>query len=266
MKPIFKEQFFLSAGETNAEHEMALPLLVSKLIDIATAHANSLGIGNPSMEHMNAGWVLSRLVVEMNQYPKVNENYILSTWIEDFNRKFSIRNFKIESPTGKIYGYARSVWLVMDTVNHTNVGLGHFNMPAELISGIEVPVEPMRRHIPVLPEESVSQGVSHYIAANHPPFQYRFQYCDLDSYRHVNTVRYVAMLLNRFTLEEHDKTLVKRLELSFLHEAKYGMNTILYRGDDNNDELKSSFMLFDSADNTSILSARIEREKREETF
>ena len=49
MTPEFKQTFFLSAGETNAEQEISLPLLTSKIIDIATAHANSLGIGNPAM-------------------------------------------------------------------------------------------------------------------------------------------------------------------------------------------------------------------------
>ena len=81
MKKVLSETFFLSAGETNAEQEMSLPLLVSKLIDIATLHANHLGIGNPSMKEMKAGWVLARLAVEIKDYPKVNENYTLSTWI-----------------------------------------------------------------------------------------------------------------------------------------------------------------------------------------
>ena len=115
MESIYKEIFFLSAGEANAEQEMSLPILVAKLIDIATTHANSLGIGNPSMLEIHAGWVLSRLTVEMDSYPKVNDDYVISTWVESFNRHFSERAFSISSPNGKIYGYARSVWMVMDT-------------------------------------------------------------------------------------------------------------------------------------------------------
>lgn len=61
----FSRSFFLSAGEVNAEGEMSLPLLVSKIIDIATAHANSLGIGNPSMAAMNRGWVLSLSLIHI---------------------------------------------------------------------------------------------------------------------------------------------------------------------------------------------------------
>lgn len=67
MQPIYEESYFLSAGETNAEQELSLPVLTTKIIDIATAHANSLGIGNPSMKEMKAGWVLSRLTIEIDR-------------------------------------------------------------------------------------------------------------------------------------------------------------------------------------------------------
>ena len=46
------QTFFLSANDTNAQAEMSLPVLTSKIIDIATAHAKSLGIGNPAMESL----------------------------------------------------------------------------------------------------------------------------------------------------------------------------------------------------------------------
>lgn len=55
MSSVFSQSFFLSAGEANAEQEISLALLTSKIIDIATAHANSLGIGNPSMEALGCG-------------------------------------------------------------------------------------------------------------------------------------------------------------------------------------------------------------------
>ena len=69
VEKIYRQSFFLSAGETNPEQEMSVPVLVSKIIDVATAHANALGIGNPSMVEMRAGWILSRVSVEMVRWP-----------------------------------------------------------------------------------------------------------------------------------------------------------------------------------------------------
>lgn len=133
MEAIHTEAYFLSAGESNAEQELSLPLLVTRLIDIATAHANELGIGNPSMSDINGGWILSRLTVEMYCYPKVDTQFLISTWVEDTNRHFSTRAFKIFNAEGFVFGYARSIWLVMDTVNHTNLGLAHLNFSADII-------------------------------------------------------------------------------------------------------------------------------------
>lgn len=261
MTPIFKETYFLSAGEANAEQELSLPILTSKLIDIATAHANSLGIGNPSMEQMNAGWILSRLTIEMERYPKVNDTYIISTWIESTNRHFSERAFKISSENGEVYGYARSIWMVMDTVNHTNVGLSHLKFENEWIDGTIPPIERQARHSTIVEKIDGEEQHRGVIIATAPVFDYRFKYCDLDFYRHVNTIRYVTLLLNRFSLEEHDKAFVKRLELSFLHEAKYGMETQLLRSDSEDGE-RSSFLLRKNADKSPLFFARLFRKRR----
>lgn len=258
MQPFIEKSYFLSASDSNAEGYVSLTSLTSNIIDIATDHANSLGIGNPSMEDMHAGWILSRLTIDMQDFPRVNSHYILKTWIEDFNRHYSARCFSISSPEGKIYGYCRTIWLVIDAISHKNLGLSHFNMPEELILGEKAPIPMQQKHFPIVETAEQSGGKS--IPANHPPFRYTFKYCDLDFYRHVNTVRYVTLLLNQFTLKEHDETTVKRLELSFLHEASYGMDTVLLRSDSEDDPLLSSFQLSDESNGNALLFARIKRE------
>lgn len=257
----FTQTFFLSAGETNPEQEMALPILVTKIIDIATAHANSLGIGNPSMADRNCGWVLSRLTIEMTRWPRVNDTYSITTWIESWNRHFSERAFCIRSDEGEILGYARSIWMVMSTINHENAGLSHLTLPEGMIPGLECPIARQKRHRPIMgPGESPDESTSGTIMATHPATPYRFKYCDLDSYRHVNTVRYVDLLLNQFTLEDFDKKCVRRLELSFLHEARYGMSIDIMRADSGK---TSSFSLRRNDDRTPLLFARIELSDRE---
>ena len=252
-------EFFLSAGDANAEGRLSLAVLGSKIIDIATEHANNLGIGNPMMSHLNVGWVLSRLTVEMEKYPEVNSSYVIKTWIENFNRHFSTRCFSIESPEGDIYGYCRSVWLVLDANNHTNYGTSHLSLDNESIAGEGVPISRQEKHIPILEKDPVNPETKKCLWANHRPAHYVFKYCDLDFYRHVNTVRYIYLLLNQFSLREHDENIISRMELSFLHEACYGMETTLLRCDDPDSDLHSSFQLSDSSSGEPLLFARIIR-------
>lgn len=211
------QSFFLSAGETNAEQEMSLPLLTAKIIDIATAHANMLGVGNPAMADLGAGWVLARLTIEMSRYPRVNDNYTLTTWVESWNRHFSERSFML-TVGGEVLGYARSIWMVMGTDSHRNIGLSHLDLPAGSISDRPCPIPRQAKHLTIT-DSSV------------PVRTHTFGYCDLDAYRHVNTVRYVALLLNQFTLADMDACMVDRLEMSFLHEARYGTTVEVLRSD-----------------------------------
>lgn len=263
MNPILQHNFFLSAGDANAEGTLSITSLATHIIEIATQHANLLEIGNPTMQHLNLGWVLSRLTIEMKQYPIVNSNYGLKTWIEDFNRHFSARCFSIVDDNDTILGYARSIWMVMDATNHTNYGLAHLHLNQEDILGESAPIKRQEKHIPIMPQGTPPSPNKKYLVATEKPYPYRFKYCDLDFYRHVNTVRYIAMLMNQFSLEEHDKYMVERLELSFLHEASYGMETTLLRSDDESSELLSSFQLSESATDRPLLFARIHRNLRE---
>lgn len=265
-KKEYRETYFLSAGETGAEQEMAQTLLVSKLIDIATAHANHLKIGNPYMKDKNCGWVLSRLTVEMRCYPRVNDTYSITTWVESWNRHYSERAFCIEDAEGNPIGYARSIWMVLDTETRANAGLEHLILPEGIISMRDCPIERQAKHqLLYAPGEDAPSAKA--LQADAAPGSYRFSYCDLDAYRHVNTVRYVALLMNQFSLTEHDAMRVARFELSFLHEGAYGMTVDVLRSKIADSAQRESgeekpgnsyaFMLRNNDGNTPILYSRV---------
>lgn len=243
MTPIYRSSVFVSAGDVNAEGEFSLPRIVSALIDIATLHANSLGIGNPTMVHLNAGWVLSRLTVELTSAPHANEECVFETWIDAWNRHFSERSFRLSSPEGHIYGYARSIWMVMTTDTHENFGLSHLKLPEGCLgAGLKNPIARQAKHRADI-ESSIPDRV------------HTFRYCDIDFYRHVNTVSYVRMLMNSFTLEEMDANRADRLELSFMHEGKYGEPVSLSRhiGEDG----QNTFLLRDPSSDLSLMFGRV---------
>ena len=255
----YTQEFFLSAGETDAEGQLSLPLLTSKMIDISTAHANSMGIGNPAMEARGCGWVLSRLAMEMASYPRVNETYCLSTWIETWNRHFSERIIEVSSPDGRKLGYARTIWMVLDTRTRESVGLGHLDIPDDIMVPDGCPIPRQGKHVLVVPEDFVGEPGRGAVRANMPEFDYVIKYCDLDFYRHVNTVRYVQLLVNRFTLEEWDRMEVARMEIAFMRELRFGQTVKVLRADADEDSL-FSLMADDSGE--PAMFARLTRRPR----
>lgn len=203
---ILSREWMVKPSDCNANQELPLTMLVAQMIELATDHANLLGIGFLSLESKSLGWVLSRLSVEMARWPKNGEKYTLATWIESYNTHFSERCFSVTSDKGQILGYARTVWVIIDLQSHKSVGTAGTSMPEEMIAGIECPIPRMMRHKGFEPSAVT---------------EYTFRYTDLDFYRHVNTVKYISLLLNQYTLDEFDSHLLSRFDIAFAKEAKY---------------------------------------------
>lgn len=209
---ILSKDFMVKPSDCNAGGKLPLTALVAQMIELATDHANILGIGFLSLEPHGLGWVLSRLSVEMKRWPANGECYILSTWIESYNQHFSERCFSVKSSNGEILGYARTIWVIIDLQSHNSVGTAGTILGDGMIADLECPIPKFMRHKAFVPEKSS---------------EYVFQYSDIDFYRHVNTVKYIALLLNQFSIEDFDSGFVSRFDIAFAHEAKYGETVVI---------------------------------------
>ena len=207
MENILSRDFAVSAAQGNAEGELAVTWLASAMIEIATTHANALGIGNPAVEGEAAGWVLARLTLEMKRWPRVLETFRLSTWIESWNRHFSERCFELADAEGEVLGHGRSVWMMMDRATHANYGLDRLPFSPGMISDKVCPILRQERHTRL---------------DNPQTALYTFRYTDIDYYRHVNTLRYIQLLLNQFPMSVYDDNFVERFEIAFMHECYFG--------------------------------------------
>ena len=206
-KKQFRMDYYLAAGECNPQGEMPLTLLMTRIIEVATFHANSWGAGYARLIQDNQVWVLSRVTIEMKAYPKVDSNYRLTTWIEDYNRHFSQRNMRLDDAHGNPLGYVRTIWMVIDMNTRASVDISQLGYISDKVSDLPCPIEPMSRLRPI--EEGLS-------------VEHTFGYMDCDFNRHVNTVRYLSHLMNLFDMDCYDNYFIRRMEISFIKETRYG--------------------------------------------
>lgn len=218
----YTQKFFLVAGDCNPEKELPLTLLGNRVIEIATVHANSWGIGYDALIKNNHAWVLSRVAVEMKRYPKVNEEYSLTTWIESYNRHFSKRNMEIADANGQTIGYVRTVWMIIDLASRGAADIERYGSLSDYVSERECPIAEISR----LRLSADARKAGEYV----------FKYADCDVNRHVNTVRYVELLLNQFSLDQFDQNYVERFEVAFNKETHYGSKAdVMIEGDEAKD-------------------------------
>lgn len=237
-------QYKLTPGASNAAKRLPVSLLITQIIDIATAHANLLGFGSELMDPMGIGWVLSRVTVEMTAWPITDSNYSITTWIESWNRRFSNRCFRIDDAEGFPMGFVRTIWMVIDVNTHRGLTTDALtNFHEGLVSETVCPIPTQEKH----PQLERADDVQ--------VCEYRFRYTDIDFYRHVNTVKYIELLLNQYTLEEFDRYSIRRLEVAFMREARYGEIARIHRRDLQESQPAADFTI--TICDTPILRARV---------
>lgn len=217
--------YTLAAGETDAQGRLPLPLIVTRVIEVATAHADILGLGYANLIKHRAGWVLSRLSVEMKRYPKIGETYTFTTFIQSYTRLYSDRCFAITDAQGIEIGHVRTMWVAIDMDKRTAADLTQFG-PEHFVVNTrrECPI-PMPKKIPLVDETT---------AISTP---YTFKYCDIDFHRHVNTVMYVRLLLNQWSMEFFDTHKIHRFNIAFHSECHYGQSAQLLRSGNDDESL-----------------------------
>ncbi len=213
------QSYILLAGDTDAQSRMPMSLIVTRAIEVATDHANALGIGYARLKEHGIGWVLTRLTVDMIRYPRINERYSVTTWIEGYNRLYSDRCYVITGADGEVMGHMRSMWVAIDFETRTAADLSPFEVEAFPISSRVCPVPRQRK---LRPLRAGRQR------------EYTFEYSDIDFNRHVNTVQYVRQLLNMWPLDFFDHHSISRFAIAFHNECHYG-DTVLVRAEEEAD-------------------------------
>lgn len=93
---------------------VTLPMIGNYLIHAASSHAGERGFGFNDMSERHTAWVLSRLAIEMKEYPTAFDKINLYTWIDEVGRLFTSRCFELADENGKTFGFARSIWAAID--------------------------------------------------------------------------------------------------------------------------------------------------------
>lgn len=201
---IYSKSWLLTPGECNCEKEMPVWLMTERIIDVATEHANSWGVGYARLILDNQAWVLSRVAIEMKRWPKVNETYTLSTWVEDYNRHFSERNIEVTDTDGNVIGHAHTVWVVIDLTTRQSCDISSLDYIRNNLCEKECPIA---KHTRIRSVDAARTS------------EYTFQYSDIDFNQHVNSLRYIRLLLDQWTADFHNEHVVKRFEIAYMNEG-----------------------------------------------
>lgn len=205
---IYSCRYEIVPADCNAQREVSMYYMANKILDVATRHADEWGIGYHTITERNHAWVLARLAIDMERYPHPYDTMIAETWVADFNPHFSERNFRFSTPEGETYGYARSIWFVIDLTTRKSLDISSLGYLSDRRAEKECPIPRQGRQKP--------------IARDAVGTEFKVEFSDIDFNRHFNSGKQIEHVMNYFTMAQLDKKFVKRFEISYMNEAHYG--------------------------------------------
>ena len=185
-----------------------IPAVGEAILNAAGLDAFGKGFGVDALMTDNHSWVLSRMAIELDELPKQFSTYNIATWINEYGRLLSTRNFRLTDSDDHEFGRAVTQWAMIDLKSRTAVDLSWVgDAHAEAIVDEPSPIDKPRKIRCVTPTQY----------AEHP-----IVYSDIDFNRHVNTMRYLVLMLDQLPLEMITQSRPMRLDVHFLKESRYG--------------------------------------------
>lgn len=192
-------------------------VLGNHLLNAAGNHSQRRGWGIGALNESHHTWVLSRLSVEMEEMPRQYEHFEIATWVENVIKLFTNRNFAILRPDGTAYGYARSIWAMIDLDTRK---------PCDLLTLYDGDI----LNYIVSEEENVCPIAGHGRFRIKAPELVRTidtYYSDVDINGHINSIKYIEHILDLFPRETFEKG-IKRFEIAYKTESYMGDTLSFY--------------------------------------
>lgn len=213
MTPLFKKKFTVQYYETD-QRGFARPVsLLNYLQSAAGDHAALLGIAVADLRKNGHTWVLSRVHLAMESYPRAGDTVRIRTWPTIRDNLFTVRDFELFDMERTLIGRATTSWAVLDLKTRRPVKL------AEVL--------PM---YPLNPERALNDPFSTLPQLETSEYELRLPVLrgDLDINRHVNNTVYAGWALETIPEEVDSTCRLAAIEIGFRSEALYG-ETIIAR-------------------------------------
>lgn len=216
-KPEYTLEASVRFAEVDRDQVMALPAVFQLLQEAAIQHADLYGVGAHGLAERGTSWVLNRLAVGIERYPRRGEALRVDTWSTSVSGFRGYREFRLFCGEELLLS-ASSLWVWIDLHTRTLARVPEALAAAFPVGGAGQPLycanlEKRRFTAPV---------------AECPGVTVTVRYSDFDANGHVNNTAffdYLQTALVRAGRSPHPR----RLELQFMREIPAGAAAVEVR-------------------------------------
>ena len=117
MDYVFQKEYPILPSVCDASGRLSYPGAFECFMDIATQHADVLGVGLRDLSPKNLYWLTVKTKIAFLRRPEMGEYFDMHTWAYKFSGIFGQRNFLMETPEHETLAYADSRWFYFDSEN-----------------------------------------------------------------------------------------------------------------------------------------------------
>lgn len=216
-KTIWQEEFIVTSSDTDFQAKLKYSGLFAWLQDIASSHANHLGVGYHELLPREIAWVLSRMKVCFLDLPAMGEKVLVQTWPKGMQQRlFFMRDHQVNGADGRLLALASTAYVLVSTSARRM-------LPPTALDG-QVPDNGGKSAIAeTLDKIPAVEGLSDC-------FTIQAGYSMVDLMGHVNNARYIDWICDCFPFEHYQTSRPDWLQINFINEVKPGEAVCLQRG------------------------------------
>jgi acyl-ACP thioesterase len=190
------------------KQQACLPALFCFLQESAWRHAEINDFGWAALSKLNCFWAVSRIKVQIDDYPEWNDEISLETWSKAPDALMAYRDFEIFNGENRRIICASSAWLILDIATRRPKRMSVLTNEYPILHG----------------RQALSSGIGKIQRAPRDSGTdiHTVPYSAIDMNGHVNNANYVQWTLDAFPAEFIVSHNVHEIEINYLHESHIG--------------------------------------------
>lgn len=201
MELVFDRPYTVAPSVADAEGRLSLHDSFGLFMDIASEHAEALGVGLDAMTKRGLFWLTVKTQIEFLERPRIMDRVILRTWPEPPGRVRALRSYQLLRED-KVLISGKTEWAVIHTATKQFTPMEEVYPPTLCFDRPSACPGPFAR---------ITDGEEGW-----EPFgDYRVRSTDIDVGGHCNNAAYVRALLGGLTNAEIRSLHVKRMDVIF---------------------------------------------------
>lgn len=233
----YEQKFITAVDEFDYLERIKLSALMQYFQDLATSHAGMIGVGFLEMKAQNLCWILSRLSLKIDSFPKLGEQITVTTFPRFPGLVDATRDYFVTDSSGKNIVHGTSKWCVLDINSHAIRRCSPlFKFDASKYYPLEL-YENGNQKI---------EDISEICENAQSVFCGDVRITDLDRNKHMNNARYGDIVLNSCDINFLSKNRINEFDINFVSELKMGDSFSVLR------TVKNEYTYFEGIKNGSL--------------